>query len=133
VSYEEASRLIKQVIKSGNVELANQLIAYYEKKKIIPKVKLVQNPVVPFRHRPGSSSHRALSASNKGKLIPFVGNPPPHIIGKIYQRILEVRASKAGMPHHCDAACKAANHRYKHPFKENACVYALSDGSFLVK
>ncbi len=132
------------------------------------------NPVVPFRHRTGSSSHRALSAQTirdvhytaaiqnvmemtgakyeiaksyvdkmmrdmmkrrspiRGKVIPFLGNPPV-IHGKIYQRCMEIRGSKAGMPHDCDDRCKAANHLYKHPFKQNACIYALTDGSVLVR
>jgi hypothetical protein len=51
---------------------------------------------------------------------------------KIYERVLKIYASKAGMPHHCDAKCKAAGHQYVHTFKKKACIYGLSNGNLLV-
>lgn len=69
-------------------------------------------------------------AKQKGKVIPFKRNPP---VTKIYQRCIQIFASKAGMQHHCDAACKRAGHRYQHKFKKSACIYGLADGSLLIK
>lgn len=75
-----------------------------------------------------------LRAGQQTTSADFNENPPvPYIVGKIYQRCLEIRASKAGMPHECDEACRKAGHRYVHPYKQNACIYALSDGSVLIR
>lgn len=52
---------------------------------------------------------------------------------KIYQKVLKIYASKAGMKHHCDEACKRAGHRYVHSFKKSACIYGLADGSILIR
>lgn len=52
---------------------------------------------------------------------------------KIYNRVIKIYASKAGMPHQCDAECKKHGHNYVHHFKEKACIYGLPDGSLLVK
>ena len=57
-------------------------------------------------------------------------NPP---LTKIYSRLIEIKASKAGMPHRCDDKCRAAGHRFRHPFTSKACVYGLPDGSILIK
>lgn len=54
-------------------------------------------------------------------------------VTKIYNSIIEIKASKAGMRHKCDAKCKRALHRYVHKFKNNACIYGLPDGSILIK
>jgi hypothetical protein len=59
-------------------------------------------------------------------------NPPSGAV-KIYSQCIEIRASKAGMPHKCDAACKRSGHRYKHAFKKKACIYGLPDDSILIK
>lgn len=66
----------------------------------------------------------------KGKLFPFKSNPP---MRKIYNRVLQVFASKEGMAHQCDARCRAAHHRYQHRFTQKACIYGLPDGSILIK
>jgi len=52
---------------------------------------------------------------------------------KIYSEVHAIYASKAGMRHHCDAACKKARHLYRHKFKTRACIYGLPDGSILIK
>lgn len=67
---------------------------------------------------------------SKGKLVSFKNNPD---MVKIYQKCIEIRATKAGMHHHCDDKCKAAGHRYKHPFVKSACIYGLPDGSLLIR
>jgi hypothetical protein len=61
----------------------------------------------------------------------YRGNPPGRV--KIYQTCIELKASKAGMPHECDEACKRSGHNYKHSFKKNACVFGLPNGSILIK
>jgi hypothetical protein len=63
----------------------------------------------------------------------FKPNPSPEIVGKIYSRVIEIRACKAGIPHKCDSICRNSGHRFKHPFKQKACIYALSDGSLLIR
>jgi hypothetical protein len=57
-------------------------------------------------------------------------NPPRT---KIYNRVIKIYASKAGMPHNCDAECKKHGHNYVHHFKEKACIYGLPDGTLWVK
>lgn len=57
-------------------------------------------------------------------------NPPAT---KIYERVLEIRASKAGMPHRCDSACRQAGHRYVHKFRSKASIYGLDDGTLLIE
>lgn len=69
----------------------------------------------------------------QGRIVPLrreQGNPPAT---KIYSHCIEIRASKAGMPHKCDAACKRSNHLYKHEFKKRCCIFGLPDGSLLIK
>lgn len=78
--------------------------------------------------RVASSSPGIRAAQLKSHLAML--NPP---MKKIYNRVLQVFASKAGMPHHCDAKCRAAGHRYQHKFSSKACVYGLPDGSILIK
>lgn len=58
------------------------------------------------------------------------GNPPRT---KIYQRTIEIVASKAGMPHKCDAACKRAGHKYRHVFKDrNSSIHGLENGKIVI-
>lgn len=59
------------------------------------------------------------------------GNPP---LVEIYSHCIEIKASKAGLKHHCDAKCKAANHRYVHTFKgkTRTPIFGLPDGRFIV-
>lgn len=57
-------------------------------------------------------------------------NPPRT---KIYNRIVKVYASKAGMPHKCDAECKRHKHLYVHEFKKKASIYGLKNGSLIVE
>lgn len=52
---------------------------------------------------------------------------------KIYERILSIEASKAGMPHKCDAACKRAKHRYRHVFKFPSRIFGLPSGKILIE
>lgn len=52
---------------------------------------------------------------------------------KIYNRIISIRATKAGMPHHCDDECRKHGHRYEHKFKEKASVVGLENGNVLLK
>jgi hypothetical protein len=61
---------------------------------------------------------------------PAKTNPPTV---KIYNRVIKIYASKAGMKHNCDPECRAHGHNYVHEFAEKACIYGLPDGSFLVK
>jgi hypothetical protein len=68
----------------------------------------------------------------KGKLIPFGHNPAGGMI-KIYERCIEIKASKAGLKHHCDEKCRRAGHNYKHGFAKKACIYGLPDGSLLIR
>jgi hypothetical protein len=70
------------------------------------------------------------SRAPKGKLVPF--RPNPQMV-KIYERCIEIKASKAGLKHPCDAACKRAGHNYKHGFAKKACIYGLPDGSLLIR
>ena len=51
-------------------------------------------------------------------------NPPSTMI---YSDVLSIRASKAGMKHHCDAACKRAGHKYEHKFKPGTAIFGSSD------
>ena len=50
----------------------------------------------------------------------------------IYSDILEIKASKAGMPHVCDAACKRAGHRYIHKFKKGSPIRGTAGGKLSV-
>lgn len=74
---------------------------------------------------------------NQGFTVSFfdysrkVQNNPP--MTKIYNRVVEIKASKAGMPHACDSACRRAGHNYKHRFSSKACIYGLPDGSILIR
>lgn len=52
---------------------------------------------------------------------------------KIYEKVLEIRASKAGMPHRCDAACRRAGHRYVHKFRSKASIYGTPDGGLVIE
>lgn len=47
----------------------------------------------------------------------------------IYSSIIYIVASKAGMPHNCDAECKKAQHIYKHKFKPGSCIWGLPNGN----
>jgi len=58
------------------------------------------------------------------------GNPPEV---PIYHDIVAMVASKKGMPHNCDAACKRADHTYIHYFKKGAGVFGEDDGSINVR
>lgn len=83
-----------------------------------PKPRTKKNPPSPVR---GIRRPRPVTQAdcNKAKLI--------------YTDIIEVKASKAGMPHRCDAECKRVNHQYVHRFKvKNACIWGVSGGRFLV-
>ena len=79
-------------------------------------------------------------AKRGGLLAPARFNPSHPYDGAvlIYSRALSVRASKAGMPHHCypangkEPSCKDANHEYVHKVEKNACVYGLKDGNVLL-
>lgn len=51
---------------------------------------------------------------------------------KIYNRVIQIFASKEGMPHNCDAACKSHQHLYQHKFTKKACIYGLPDGTLLI-
>lgn len=51
----------------------------------------------------------------------------------IYPRIGAITACKAGMPHNCDAECKAAGHWYIHEFKKGSGIFGKVDGSINVR
>lgn len=85
-----------------------------------PTGKVLRIAFPPGRRRKGSGELQS---------ILYPENPPPR---KIYQRCVEIIASKAGMPHQCDAACKRAGHMYRHKFSKQACIYGLHDGNVLV-
>lgn len=57
------------------------------------------------------------------------GNPP---LTMIYSDVISVRASKAGMAHKCDAACKRHAHLYEHKFKRGSAVYGSAGGDSIV-
>lgn len=53
---------------------------------------------------------------------------------KIYQHCIKIYASKEGMPHNCDDACKKAGHRYVHKFEhQNICIYGLGPDKLLIE
>ncbi len=70
---------------------------------------------------------KAYDASRKN---PARKNPPRTLI---YSRAIEILASKAGMKHQCDEACRRVNHVYRHRFSKMACIFGLPDGSVLIK
>lgn len=82
-------------------------------------------------------------AGRFAQLYEFAGQDPdfdyegemsnPRGMTKIYNRVIKIYASKAGMPHNCDAECKRHGHDYVHTFKKKACIYGLPDGSILIK
>jgi len=51
---------------------------------------------------------------------------------KIYERVISIRASKAGMPHQCDEECRRHGHRYEHKFRHKAAIYGMPDGSLRI-
>ena len=72
----------------------------------------------------------AVNPKSKGGSLGYKINPGRV---KIYNRILKIYASKAGMPHQCDDACKRAGHRYVHEFKKKACIHGNNDGSLTIE
>jgi hypothetical protein len=62
--------------------------------------------------------------------MPLLENSP-HT--KIYNRVLKIYASKAGMPHKCDAECRRHKHLYVHEFKKSACIWGIPDGKLLIE
>lgn len=52
---------------------------------------------------------------------------------KIYEDIHVIIASKKGMPHRCDAECRAADHMYIHEFKKGSGIFGRQDGSINVR
>lgn len=48
-------------------------------------------------------------------------------VAKVYERVLRVEAQKLG-PHHCDAECRACEHKYFHDFKKGVEMFGLSPG-----
>ena len=61
-------------------------------------------------------------------LVPEKKNPP---LTKIYDCIKEVIAVK-GPGHKCDAACKRANHTYRHVFTKKHGIFGTADGQKLI-
>ena len=51
---------------------------------------------------------------------------------KIYSHIIEIKASKAGMPHKCNSACKRAGHQYVHHFKRGNPIYGAEGGKLSI-
>lgn len=50
---------------------------------------------------------------------------------KIYGRVLSISAQKVG-PHHCDAECRKANHKYIHDFEKKPEMFGLNPGDVFV-
>lgn len=90
--------------------------------KVTPSGAVLRIAYPKGRRRTGSGRVQAV-------LHPKI-NPPAV---KIYSCVEDIYASKADMPHACDAKCRRAKHRYHHKFSKKACVYGLSDGSILIK
>jgi hypothetical protein len=72
--------------------------------------------------------YRGMAEGMKDIAAEFGTNPP---LTKIYDRILEVYAQK-GPGHKCDAACKRANHIYRHKFTGKHAIYGTHDGNMLI-
>jgi hypothetical protein len=51
---------------------------------------------------------------------------------KIYGRVLTIHSQKTGFHRHCDAECKAAQHKYVHDFKPGVIQMGIPDGSSLL-
>lgn len=80
-----------------------------------------------------AKSRKALTKGNPCRNPRLPSDFAPGRARKVYSRILKIRASKAGLPHDCDAACKRANHIYEHDFTtKNAGVWGLEDGRLLI-
>lgn len=60
-------------------------------------------------------------------------NPPVPGAVLIYNRTQKVVASKAGIAHECDAACKRSKHRYFHNFRKAGRIWGLPDGNLFIE
>jgi hypothetical protein len=60
-------------------------------------------------------------------------NPPAATVIYPESRGVELQGMQKGPGHPCDAACKRADHRYKHTFKKAVEVIGLADGSVLLR
>jgi len=109
-------------LRLGYMALGSQRGRSYQVGYVVPKGYYVQWDVSgddlenPKRRRAGSGRPAA--------------NPP---MTKIYERVIKIYASKAGMKHNCDDTCKKHGHNYVHAFKKRAAIYGLPDGSILIK
>lgn len=76
----------------------------------------------------GEVKKRKEKKPEKRTFAHLLGNPP---LTKIYDCIKEVIAVK-GPGHKCDAACKRANHTYRHVFTKKHGIYGTADGQKLI-
>lgn len=115
--------------------------------KKTPSGKVLRFAFPPGRRRKGSGELQAILRPKKNtRRSPAAarkaltrGNPKlptkfaPGGATLIYSRILAIEATKEGIPHDCDAACRRAQHRYRHDFSsKNASVWGLEDGRLLI-
>jgi hypothetical protein len=104
---------------------------YYSETK--PKNDSLSKQYISFSERLrdiASEKRRRMEYHGNLKPIRRRNNPPAVLI---YPHVLEIWASKKGVEHHCDSACKRANHVYRHKFKTQPKIYGLSNGDLLIK
>jgi hypothetical protein len=115
----------------------------YRHERIVSSAALRRAGLVKYRSKVTPSGAVLRIAYPRGKrrtgsgrvqavLHPKTSNPPAGKIVKIYNRVEDIYASKAGMPHQYDAKCLRAKHRYHHKFVKKACVYGLPGGRILI-
>lgn len=75
----------------------------------------------------------------KGKIITrnprggkVILNPPVPGAVLIYDRVISISASKAGMKHRCDPECKRAGHRYKHVGIGRTAIWGMPNKKGLI-
>lgn len=125
-------RMIQEALESGDYTearyLKHELLNWLSRGGFEPKWKYPRATKF-VRSRSGREKERArrnaYQAESKAQ-----DNPPKT---RIYSRTIEIIASKAGMPHKCDAACRRAGHRYRHVFKDkNSSIFGLENGKILI-
>jgi len=99
--------------------------------RMVPSGELVDYKERNWRLRPVKNPCLGLHFHEGGEIAKRAIANPRRV--KIYSSVIKIYASKAGMPHNCDAECKRHGHRYVHKFKSGAAIYGLPDGSIMIK